>query len=108
DHGARVGVEEGLILAGNGRRRFGGGMIPAQPSVQRYDFHGTLPLLHWHHANERAMFVCALIIASPILTSRSPSPFGPTLCAVTRALRSSRNISSASISGSARAAAAHS
>ena len=52
--------------------------------------------------------VCAWIIASHILTSRSPSPFVPMLCAVTRAPSSNRNSSSASISGSASAAAAHS
>jgi hypothetical protein len=43
------------------------------------------------------MFVCALIVASPILTSRSPSPFGLMLCAATRPPSSSRNNSSASI-----------
>jgi len=52
--------------------------------------------------------VCAWIIASPILTSRSSSPFRPMLCAVTRAPSSSKNSSSASISGSASDAAAHS
>ena len=52
--------------------------------------------------------VCAWIIASPILTSRSSSPFRPMLCAVTRAPSSSKNSSSASISGSASEAAAHS
>src|SRR5215471_9327114 len=42
---------------------------------------------------------CAAIIASPVLMSRSPSPSRPMLCAVTRAPSSSRDNSSASISG---------
>ena len=42
---------------------------------------------------------CAQIIASPMRMNRSPSPSRPMLCAVTRAPSSSRNSSSASISG---------
>ena len=42
---------------------------------------------------------CAEIIASPMRMNRSPSPSRPMLCAVTRAPSSSRNSSSASISG---------
>jgi hypothetical protein len=41
----RVGIEEGLIVGRNTRRRkgFGNGMISAQPGMQGYDFHGMSP-----------------------------------------------------------------
>jgi RimJ/RimL family protein N-acetyltransferase len=90
-----------------GRRYLVGDVFSSNPAMialaRKLGFAVTAPICDARLAritkDLSAHLSCAQIIASPMRMNRSPSPSRPMLCAVTRAPSSSRNSSSASISG---------